>query len=129
MGDTQPAVAYGGGGGQYMRRSYRHDSTGENGLATNELGHGVTTIGASVGALAPPKMAKHRFSREELLALYTTVDLSAGPTSLLLDNFSEFVTSVAHQPITMTQMNEHEEVRRARSCAHAFIAFIPPTRH
>jgi hypothetical protein len=65
--------------------------------------------GAATGPLAPPKMARNRFSREELLALYQTIDLDDVP-AMLLTNFAEFVTAEAQRPITLTQFSETEEV-------------------
>lgn len=54
-------------------------------------------------------MAKNRYSREELLAFYSTIGLDDGPPEMLVV-FDEFVTEHHLEPITLSQMTEHEEV-------------------
>lgn len=59
--------------------------------------------------MAKPKMAKHRYSREEMYAIMETVELDDGPPSLMQE-FNDFVLSEPQRPVTLSQMNEHEEV-------------------
>lgn len=59
--------------------------------------------------LAPPKLSKNRYGREELLALFTGINTPA--PSRLKEDFADFYLPTAQNPICMAPFSEIEQVQ------------------